>query len=111
MIIRSLMIKPSQRKIAIIGCAGSGKTTLAFQLHKKLNLPLYHLDQYYWLPNWKRVGLEKFNEVHNELCKKDTWIMEGSYSKNFPERFVHADVIIFLDMPRYLCIWYILRFC
>ena len=42
-------------KIAIIGNAGSGKSTLGFELHKKLDLPLYHLDQYYWKPNWQRV--------------------------------------------------------
>lgn len=40
-------------KIAIIGCPGSGKSTIAKKLHERLNIPLYHLDQYYWLPEYK----------------------------------------------------------
>lgn len=31
-------------KICIIGCSGTGKTTLANNLAKELNLPVYHLD-------------------------------------------------------------------
>lgn len=102
------MIKP-YNKIAIFGNAGSGKTTLAFQLKDALNLPLYHLDQYYWLPNWERGSFEKFQEVHHELCKKEAWILEGSYHKLLPERIEHADIVIFLDMPRYLCLWRVFK--
>jgi len=71
------MIKSYHRKIAIIGCAGSGKTTLGFQLQKKLNLPVYHLDQYYWQPNWERVEFEVFSNAHAGLCEQDEWIIEG----------------------------------
>jgi len=97
------------RKIAIIGCAGSGKTTLAFKLQEKTGLPLYHLDQYYWLPNWGRVGPEKFELAHNALCDKDSWIIEGSYVRFFAYRAAKADLIIFMDVPRYLCMWYVLE--
>lgn len=103
------MIKPHHKKIAIIGNSGSGKTTLAFQLQKMLNLPLYHLDQYCWLPNWQRVSREKFYEAHAELCEKDEWIIEGSYINVLYPRVLHADLVIFLDMPRYRCIWYVLK--
>jgi adenylate kinase family enzyme len=103
------MIKPHHKKITIIGCAGSGKTTVALQLKEKLKLPLYHLDQYYWKPGWQRVGLEAFTEIHDALCKQDQWIIEGSYIKLLPQRARHADVIIFLDVPRYKCLWYVLK--
>lgn len=103
------MIQSHHKRIAIIGCAGSGKTTLAFQLQKQLNLPLYHLDQYYWKPGWQRSELEEFSKIHTQLCKQNAWIMEGSYYKTFHERAVHADVIIFLDAPRYKCIWFVLK--
>ena len=101
------MIK--HKKITIVGNAGSGKTTLAFQLKEKLKLPLYHLDQYYWLPGWQRVGLERFSELQTELCEKDEWIIEGAYIRVLHERISHADVIIFLDMPRFLCIWRVVK--
>ncbi|MFW5904155.1 MAG: AAA family ATPase [Candidatus Saliniplasma sp.] len=34
-------------KIAIIGSPGSGKSTFAKKLGKKLNIPVYHLDSYF----------------------------------------------------------------
>lgn len=97
------------KKIAIVGCAGSGKTTLALELQKKLQLPLYHLDQYYWLPNWERVELATFKAKHNQLCDEEAWIIEGSYVKFLPYRVQQADVIIYTDLPRYLCMWYVLK--
>lgn len=100
-------IKP--QKIAIIGCAGSGKTTLAFKLHKQLKLPLYHLDQYYWEPGWKRVDFDKFTNLHNGLCDQDQWIIEGSYSRTLYYRVMSADLVIFLDMPRHVCMWNVIK--
>lgn len=96
-------------KIAVVGNAGSGKTTLSFQLHKKLNLPLYHLDKYYWKPNWERGPQEEFLAAHQRLCAQDKWIIEGSYLKLLEERVAAADTIIFLDIPRSTCIWRVLK--
>ncbi len=103
------MIQKHHTKIAIIGNAGSGKTTLSFLLHKKLNIPLYHLDQFYWLPNWERIGMEKFTRIHSGLCTEKKWIIEGPYLKTFSERALHADVIIFLDIPRFTCLWRVVK--
>jgi len=103
------MITSNEKKIAIIGCAGSGKTTLALQLKDKLNLPLYHLDQYYWKPHWQRAPYEEFYEAHNTLCEQDQWIIEGSYIRVIFPRVFHADVIIFLDLPRYRCMWHVFK--
>lgn len=97
------------RKIAIVGCAGSGKTTLAFKLKEKLNIPAYHLDDYHWLPGWKRVDFYSFDAAHDALCDLEEWIIEGSYIRNFPYRAIKADVIIFLDVPRYKCIWHVVK--
>ena len=93
------------RKIAIIGCAGSGKTWLTLKLQEKLQLPVYHLDEYHWLPGWHRVSEETFTQVHHDLCCKSSWILEGIYVRHMPERFEHADVIVFLDIPRYQCLF------
>ena len=32
------------KRVIVIGCPGSGKTTFAEKLHKNTGLPLFHLD-------------------------------------------------------------------
>lgn len=103
------MINSHHKKIAIIGCAGSGKTTLSLYLQEQLNLPLYHLDQYYWKPGWERSEFEEFNTKHAELCEQKEWIIEGSYYRLFYYRACFADIIIFLDVPRFKCLWYVIK--
>lgn len=92
-------------RIAIIGCAGSGKTTLARQLHTLLHIPVYHLDQYYWKPGWQRPDFEEFRTVHDELCDQESWIIEGIYTSALLYRLERTTHIIFIDIPRYRCLW------
>lgn len=96
------------KRIAIIGCAGSGKTTLALELQEIYKLPVYHLDCYYWKPNWQLPDFNDFLEIHDKLCDEPRWIIEGMYYRAMNHRLDRADTIIFLDMPRYLCIWRVL---
>lgn len=97
------------KKIAVIGCSGSGKTYVSFKLAAKLGLPIYHLDQYAWKPNWEKVDFEELSRVHKYVCQKDSWIIEGIYFKLLQERIEAADAIIFLNMPRYVCIYNVIK--
>jgi adenylate kinase family enzyme len=96
-------------KIAIIGSPGSGKSTLAVKLHTILGIPLFHLDQYFWQPGWQRPDREAFKKVHDELCDKNSWIIEGMGIRHFERRIKQADVIIFLDMPLNVCLYRIFK--
>ncbi len=40
------------KRVAISGCGGTGKSTLARRLGKITGLPIYHLDSLYWKPGW-----------------------------------------------------------
>lgn len=92
-------------KILIIGCSGGGKSTLSRCLAKKYNLPIIHLDVHFWKPNWQQTHTEEWRDKVQELVKQEKWIMEGTFSESFDLRFPLADAIIFLDMPRGLCLW------
>ena len=63
------------KKIMIIGCCGSGKTTLAKKLSNKLNLPLIHLDKLNWRDNWENISKEEFDDLLWAEVVKPTWIM------------------------------------
>lgn len=92
------------KKIMIIGCGGSGKTTLAKQLSQELNLPLFHLDNYFWQPGWQEAPYDEFIEKQYELIMKDSWIIDGNYTRSLSIRLREADTIIFLDISRWRCL-------
>src|SRR5688572_23858991 len=96
-------------KIAIVGSPGSGKSTLALKLYQILHIPLYHIDQYFWKPGWQRPDREDFRKIHNELCDRSEWIIEGMAISHFEYRLQRADVIIFLDIPAYVCFYRIFK--
>lgn len=96
-------------RIAIIGCPGSGKSTLARTLQHILKLPLFHLDQYYWKPGWQRPERDAFKEIHDKLCDEDKWIIEGMHFRNLSYRLQRADTIIYLDAPRFIYLWRVIK--
>jgi len=92
------------KRIMIIGPGNSGKSTLAVKLGKKLDLPVYHLDQYFWLSNWEPKEKGEWETDHLRLIKQDSWIVEGAFSSLYDIRAKHADTIIFMNLPRRIII-------
>jgi adenylate kinase family enzyme len=56
-------------KIVVVGSGGAGKSTLSIQLSSILNIPVYHLDKYFWRPDWKMINMNKWFEVNEKLIK------------------------------------------
>lgn len=96
-------------KIVIIGNCGSGKSTLALALHTLLGIPLYHLDQYFWKPGWQASDHLAFKETHNRLCDQDQWIIDGAAVRIFEYRLQRTDIVIFIDMPTYICLYRVFK--
>jgi adenylate kinase family enzyme len=97
------------QRIAIIGCCGAGKSTLAKKLGQKLNLPVIHLDAYYWRWGWQETNRNEWLAIHQELIKGDRWIIDGNYDSTMDTRLARADTIVWLDFNRYLCLWRVLK--
>ena len=92
------------KKIIVIGCPGSGKSTLSRELHSKTGIPLYHLDMLHW--NADRTTVEKcvFLERLSNVLEKDAWIIDGNYGATMELRMQKCDTIIFLDYPLDICL-------
>ncbi len=97
------------QRIVILGCAGSGKSTLARRLGDRLNLRVVHLDALYWLPGWVESDLASFRARVEDALDVDGWVCDGGYSRTYDLRFPFADTIVWLERPRWLCLWRVLR--
>ncbi len=97
--------KTSMNRIVIIGSSGSGKSTLARQLGKTLDLPVIHLDKYFWHPGWVGTPPQDWTEKVQQFAAKESWIIDGNYRSTLDIRLQMADTVIFLDLPRWLCTW------
>jgi adenylate kinase family enzyme len=58
-------------RIAIIGNAGGGKTTLSLKLGRDFSLPIVHIDNLQWDKSWKRKSELMFQKAHNQLMNLD----------------------------------------
>ena len=96
-------------RIMIIGCCGSGKTTLAKRLASKLNIPLIHLDVLHWRDNWEEAPQEEFDDLLTQAIKKDKWIVDGNYDSTIDLRLKYCDTVIYLDYPRWVCLYGVLK--
>ncbi|MDO4650729.1 MAG: adenylate kinase [Eubacteriales bacterium] len=90
-------------KVMVIGCPGSGKSTLSIELSRITRLPLYHLDMMYW--NSDRTTVEKsvFLQRLQQVLKEDRWIIDGNYASTMEMRMQCCDTVIFLDYPTDIC--------
>lgn len=93
------------QRILVIGCGGAGKSTLSRQLGARLGLPVLHLDAFYWRPGWVESGSGDWARQVAELIRREAWVMDGNFAGSLPERLAACDSVVFLDMPRWRCLW------
>ncbi|WKA60105.1 DNA topology modulation protein [Planococcus shenhongbingii] len=96
------------KKIAVIGSGGSGKSTFSRKLGKKLSIEVFHLDAVLWKPDWEAVTKEQQKIIQHQLIAKSQWIIDGNYNGTLDIRLRAADCIIFMDLPRSLCLYRVL---
>ena len=97
------------RRCIVIGCAGTGKSTLAREIAARTGLPVIHLDQEHWGPGWTPTPSDRWKEVVGRLVHRNRWVMDGNYGGTIEVRLRHCDTVVFLDLPRWLCLARVLK--
>ena len=92
------------KKVIVIGCPGSGKSTVSRALHNKTGIPLYHLDMLYWNADKTTVEKSIFLERLSAVFEKNVWIIDGNYGSTMELRMAACDTVIFLDYPLDVCL-------
>ena len=91
------------KKVLVLGCSGSGKSTFAIKLHEQTNLPLYHLDNVWWKADKTHITREEFDSYLAEMVNRDSWIIDGDYSRTYEKRIAACDTVFFLDYGESVC--------
>lgn len=92
------------KRIMIIGCPGSGKSTFARSLTEKTGLPLHYLDMMYWNPDRTTKPKEEFRAALRKTVALPEWIIDGNYGSTLELRMEACDTVIFLDYPPEVCL-------
>ena len=94
-------------RVAVIGNAGGGKSTLCRQLSVARGLPYFPIDRIQWRPGWELMPDHEFAAAHAALLAQRAWIIDGFGPwKEVEKRFDLADTIIFVDHPLWLHYWW-----
>lgn len=93
-------------RIMVIGCSGGGKSTLAQKLVDKFGLSYISIDRdILWLPGWVERTREEQRQRIVERIAAERWIMDGTNPSTFDIRVPRSHIVIWVRMPRLLCIW------
>jgi adenylate kinase family enzyme len=97
------------KKIMVIGSGGAGKSTLARRLGALLHLPVIHLDELYWRPNWVETPKPEWTRQVESLVQEERWVIDGNYSGTMAIRLAACDTVVFLDLPRHVCLGRVIK--
>ena len=97
------------KRVVVIGSGGAGKSTFAKRLGEATGLPVMHLDSFFWRPKWQPTPKREWEMLVTGLVQRDKWIMDGNFGGTRKLRIEAADTIIFLDIPRLVCMYRVIK--
>ena len=92
------------KRIIVIGCPGSGKSTFSRELHRLTSIPLFHLDMLCWNPDRTKVDRSVFVDKLLHIMQLDEWILDGNYGSTMELRLQYCNTVFFLDYPLGVCL-------
>lgn len=91
-------------RLWVVGCPGSGKTTVSKRLAEACRLEYVPLDDYYWGPRWHPIPMPALEASVGRATKGQRWVVDGSYVQLEPLMRDRASAIIWVREPFGRCL-------
>jgi len=89
------------QRIVVQGPSGSGKTTLAKSIATALGYPYLELDSVFHQANWTPLDEVAFRDVVSSFADRPQWVSDGNYGAVRDLLWCRADVIVFIQLPKW----------
>ena len=65
------------RRVVLLGPGGAGKSTLAAELGRRLDLPVIELDKEFWSRDLQPMPMDEWRRHQETLAERPEWVMDG----------------------------------
>jgi len=96
-------------RILVYGVTGSGKTALAERISALTGIPCHAVDDLTWEPAWTPVPDDEQRRRIEAICASEQWVLDTAYGKWLDIPLSRADMIVALDLPRWLSLQRLVR--
>ena len=91
------------KRIVILGCAGTGKSTFARRLGELTGAPVISLDEI-WQPHWDEKDVPAFRALIRKAHAGHEWISDGNFAvASFDIRLPRATLVIWIEQSTLSC--------
>lgn len=92
-------------RVLVIGCSGTGKSTLAQAIASLRGLAYVSMDRdIFWLPGWQLRPRADSIALIEQAVAGPRWIMDGNSPGTLPLRLPRADIVIWRRPPRHIAL-------
>ena len=95
-----------ERRIAVVGNAGGGKSTLARRIAVSQGIPYVEVDRLLWQKNWEPADPACYALAHDQAIDAPSWVIDGlGRRESIPKRLARSTGIILVDLPLWIHFW------
>lgn len=94
------------RRVVVVGTSGTGKTTFAREIARRLDAAHLELDAVHHLADWQPIAPDEFRAtVAAFVAEHDRWVVDGNYAVVRDVLWPAADTVVWLDLSRPRTMW------